>query len=283
MLFNLLMHLAIIAFSLLNLTLVYQTSIGKSLWTELEEETEPNGEEKLIRIGSFVVGIMVFLVAFSYVIPVKEIILNSLKEATTTVGVPIGVSSVLGLVCGVYASVYFIDKMKNRDVKSIRILLFVMGLLFSGVLYIYSVAWEVDTQERDLNPALLPSIFFIIGAILYAMLNYNTGTTVKQRGNKKQTSGLYVNAITVEKDKEFIDKETNFAIQIFDIEYQNYQNGGNCIKAYITLPEDKATFRKPMSLKVNQSMNYTSNGRNFVFTVEFFHKNNRVDIRILEK
>jgi hypothetical protein len=237
--------------------------------------------EALARTAMFVGGVFVFLVSFAYMIPIKDLILRSFQQTTE----PSLISIIISLLCGgggIASSLFLLKQLDKKDDNAIRMLLFFIGMLVCGVLYSYTIAFERDTPDGQLNTAFLPSISFIIGSMLYLGVKYKRVPPTQSDAHEMQD--FYVKTALVQEGEIFTDPRTGLTYNLTRVASSS-SNSHKEINAfaYLTVPEDARMNRRATSFKDGDKVEFSSQNLMYHFIVERINQESKaVDIRIVQ-
>lgn len=237
--------------------------------------------EALARTAMFVGGVFVFLVSFAYMIPIKDLILRSFQQTTE----PSLISIIVSLLCGgggIASSLFLLRQLEKKDDNAVRMLLFFIGMLVCGVVYSYTIAFERETPDGQLNTAFLPSISFIIGSMLYLGVKYKRVPPPQPNIHEKQE--FYVKTALVQEGEIFTDPRTGLTYNLTRIA-SNSSDYPKDLKAsaYLTVPEDVMMNRRATSFRDGDKVEFSSQGLIYHFIVERINQESKaVDIRIIQ-
>lgn len=287
--YNTIMYLTVAAYSIFLIVLATKNIFGKfNTGFDSGFSMSNDAGEALVRGGMFVSGVVVFLVSFAYMIPIKEIIQKSFA-ATASIN---PTSIIAWVVCaggGALSSSVILSALKEKDDRAIRMLLFLVGLLLGAIGYSYTIAFEADTPEGKLKTEFLPSLLFVIGSMIYAGLKYQSRPNPEPVTDDTQdNTSIYANAVSVIKGETFTDPHTGLIYELTDIQENrihppSYPPTAFFAIAYLTVPEDIASKRRPTAIKEGQSINFTFQNAKYMFIVERITlKADMVDIRVVQ-
>jgi len=139
--------------------------------------SEPNKVEKIIRISTFTVAILIFLISKVYKLSITDILVSAL---TTGSVIKFGLFGFLiPIIVGWFLTEYIISTLKENEFKAIRILILIATLSILQYADVYYAAKEVakTISPVDAPKVLTTNMMFTISLILSVIFRYDNTTT----------------------------------------------------------------------------------------------------------
>jgi hypothetical protein len=159
--------------------------------------------EKLIRGASFIVGFFIYQVTQVFALPVIEVLMKSLTNATPFSGITF-ISGLIPTIGGGIVSWYFLRQLKKRGRLPGRIMLLISGLLVSAFINTYVVAKkqsEIQYEQLDSIAAYSYVDSVATAAVDTTAGSYNEYESKRYEEEQKKTKAEYEAKQEVAKEK----------------------------------------------------------------------------------